>query len=514
MRMIREILRLHHSCNLSQKKISKSTGCSRGAVAEYLQRAKAANLSWPLPEELDDDFKLEQRLFPATENAQSSRPQIDCEYIHKELKKKGVTKIQLWAEYREVHPDGYSYSQYCDIYLRWSRKLDISMRQKHKAGEKGFSDFAGGTLNITNPHTGEKWKAHLFVCVLGASSYTFARLYQSEDSRAWCTGHSDAFEYFGGVPEVIVPDNPKAVVTKADRYEPDLNPSFLNMANHYDVAVIPARVRKPKDKAKVESGVAVATRWILAALRNRTFFSLAEANGAVNELLEKLNKKQFKKLDGSRESRFIEIDSPVLKPLPKVPYEFAHFKKCKVHIDYHIEYEGIFYSVPFDFRGETVEVRATLGTIEIFRAGKRIASHPRGFIKGQASTFPEHMPKEHRYMADWTPERFFNWAEKIGPSTLLLIETILSNAKFPQQRFRTCLGILNLEKSFGKERLEAASVRAISIRSYTYKSVKSILSTGLDRRPLPERPKQLNINHSNIRGPISFFPSTKGEETC
>ncbi len=512
--MIREILRLFHSSGLSIHKISKATGASRGAVTDYIQRAKAANLTWPLPAEFDDETKLEQRLFPLKTKQKNARPQPDCNYMHQELRKKGVTRIQLWTEYLEEHPDGYSQSQFCDIYNRWAANVDISMRQEHKAGEKAFSDFAGTTFPITNPHTGEIRQAHLFVCTMGASSYTFAKLFESENTEAWCTGHSDAFSYFGGVPEIVVPDNPKPVVTKANRYEPDINPSFSHMANHYEVAVIPARVRKPKDKAVVEAAVGVATRWILAVLRKQTFFSLPEANNAVALLLEKLNEKPFKKLPGSRKSKFEAIDKPALKPLPKVPFEFAHIKKVKVHIDYHIEYDGLFYSVPYQYRGESVEVRATFGTIEIYRDGNRIASHARGFIKGKAFTLRDHMPKGHRQLLDWTPERITCWAQKIGPSTAELIQTILAKYKYPQQGFRSCLGILNFEKSYGKERLESACQHALTIRSSSYKSIKSILDTGLDKRPLREKPLQLKIVHSNIRGAISFQSTNKGEEQC
>lgn len=514
MRMIREILRLHYSCNLSFKKISKALGCSRGSVAEYIHRAKAADLTWPLPAELDDDEKLELRLFPVSE-AVVSRPQPDCEYIHRELRKKGVTRLQLWAEYREENPDGYGLSQFCEIYGRWLEKLDISMRQEHKAGHKAFSDFAGKKLPITNPKTGEVSYAHLFVCTLGASSFTFARLYWAENTEAWCSGHAAAFEYFGGCPEIIVPDNPKPVVTKTCPYEPELNPTFSHMANHYDVAVIPARPRKPKDKAVVEAAVGVATRWILAVLRNRTFFSLAEANKAVAELVDSLNDRKFKKLPGSRRSQFEELERRLLKPLPMVPYEYAHIKKATVHIDYHVEYEGLYYSVPYHYRAEEVEVRATAGTIEIFRKGKRIASHTRGFIKGRASTIREHMPKSHRQYLDWTPERIISWAGKIGPSTRELIQEVLNRRQYPELAFKTCLGILRCGKTYGADRLEAAAARALRIRGYTYKSIKSILDAKLDSQPVPEEPRQLRIVHSNIRGASSFDKDVEeGGKSC
>lgn len=360
-------------------------------------------------------------------------------------------------------------------------------------------------MPITNSHTGEITQAHLFVCALGASSYTYAKLFSSENSEAWCTGHALAFTYFDGCPEVIVPDNPKPVITKTCRYEPDANPSFAQMANHFDVAIIPARVRKPRDKAVVEAAVGFATRWILAVLRNRTFFSIAEANQEVAKLLERLNNHPFQKLPGTRRSRYETIDKPALKPLPNTPYEYMHIKKATVHIaDYHVEYDNCYYSAPYQYRGRTVEIRAALHTIEIYLKGKRIASHPRGFIKGSRSTLKEHRPKSHQEYGSWPPERMIRWAATIGPATKSLIEKILQNQKHPEQGYRSCFGILRLAKSTSNDRLEAACQRALAINAFSLKSVKSILDSGLDRRPLPEKPRQLTLVHENIRGAISF----------
>ena len=511
MRMIKEVLRLYYSCGLSHKKISTALGCSHGSVAEYIYRAQAAGLTWPLPDDLDD-AQLDRRLFPPCTQKGKTRPQPDCIYIHNELKKKGVTLVQLWAEYREENPDGYGLTQFCDIYGLFAKNISISMRQVHRAGEKAFSDFAGKTLPIVNPHTGEVDKAHLFVCTLGASSFTFAELFADESTESWCNGHAKAFQYFDGCPRIVVPDNPKPVVTKACPYEPDINPSFAQMAAHYDVAVIPARVRKPKDKAVVEAAVGVATRWMLAVLRNRTFFSLAEANQAVKELLEQLNDRPFKKLPGSRHSSFERIDKPALKPLPNVPFEYAHIKKASINVDYHVEYEGHFYSVPFQFRGEVVELRVTSKTIEVFRKGKRIASHARSFTSGRHTTLNEHRPKSHRQYGDWPPERIINWAKTIGPAAAQLAEVIMQRYQYPEQGFRTCFGILRLSKNFGEDRLEAACSRALAIRGFSYKSVKSILDSGLDQRPLPEKPHQLSIVHPNIRGAAAFITHLNDKE--
>lgn len=510
MRMIKEVLRLCHSCGLSKKEISKSLRCSRGAVYEYINRAKAAGLSWPLPDELDDD-QLERRLFPPPPK-QQKRPLPDFSYIHTELKKKGVTLGLLWGEYREEHPDGLGFSQFCEHYGRFAKTLNLVMRQEHKAGDKAFSDFAGKTLPITDPDTGEVKPAHLFVCTLGASNFTFAALFQDETTESWCNGHAAAFSYFGGCPRYCVPDNPKPVITKACRYEPDVNPNFAQMAAHYDVAVVPARVRRPKDKSVVEAAVGLATRWILAVLRKRTFFSLAEARTAVRELLDKLNDRPFKKIPGCRRSVFESIERPALKPLPPVPYEYADFKKASVNIDYHIEYDKHFYSVPCQYVREVVEVRATSTTIEIFRKGKRIAAHPRSPLVNKATTLNEHRPKSHQQYGDWSPDRLVRWAGKIGPSTGRLIATIMARQKYPELGYRSCLGILRLAKNFGDQRLEAACNRALAIRGLCYKSVKSILDSNLDQRPLPEKPHQLAIVHSNIRGPHAFLTDKEDDD--
>lgn len=509
MRMIKEVLRLHHSNGLSQTQIGKALGCSRGAVAEYLHRAHAAGLSWPLPDELDD-AQLERRLFPPKTQDQS-RPLPDFNYIRTELKKKGVTLIQLWAEYREDHPDGYGQSYFCDLYQRFENSLNLVMRQDHKAGHKAFSDFAGKTLPITNAKTGEVMPAYLFVCTLGASSFTFAELFWDQSAESWCNGHAAAFNYFDGCPAIVVPDNPKPVVTKACPYEPDINPSFAQMAAHYDIAVIPARVRRPKDKAKVEAAVGLATRWILAVLRNRTFFSLAEARNAVRELLDNLNDRQFKRMSATRRSLYELIDRPALKPLPSVPYEYARFKKASVNIDYHVEYDRHFYSVPHQFRGQVVEIRATSTTIEILCRGKRIATHPRSLAENKASTLIEHRPRNHQQYGDWPPERIVNWARTVGPSTAALMEAILARQKYPELGYRSCMGILRLAKKFPEPRLEAACKRALAIRGLSYKSVKSILDSNLDQRNVQEKPQDLAIVHANIRGASAFVPTSNKE---
>lgn len=503
MRMIREILRLFHQNGESKKTISRSLGCARSSVADYLKRAQAAGLAWPLPPELDDEELLEKHLFCPP--AEAARPQPDCDYIHQELKKKGVTLQLLWQEYKEENPNGYQLTQFSDIYRQWRKTVDVTMRLDHKAGEKAFSDFAGTTLPIVDPRTNQVTFAHLFVCTLGASNYTFARLFWNETSESWCKGHALAFDFFQGCPAVIVPDNPKPVITKACPYEPDVNPSFAQMAAHFGVTVIPARVKHPKDKAAVESAVGFATRVILAVLRNRTFFSLAEANDAVSGLLTKLNSRPFKKIPGSRLSRFTEIDKPALKPLPSENYEFMRIQNASVHIvDYHVEFDKCWYSVPFHYRGREVEVRATEHTVEIFLRGKRIASHARHITAGKRTTVKEHRPKNHQDYGEWPPERLVRWAAQIGPETKALVEKILLERKYPEQGYRTCFGILRQSKLVGNQRLNAAAGRALAINACSLKSITSILKHGLDGRPIPEKLPQLLIVHDNIRGKDSF----------
>jgi transposase len=505
MRRIREILRLYLDCKLSHRQIAQSVGVSRSTVAEYLARASGAGLPWPLPHDLDD-AALEKMLYPPPLQPPARRPEPDWNYVNSELKRKGVTLLLLWQEYKEQHPEGYQYSQFCDRYRQWRNSVNVTMRLPHHAGEKTFSDFAGAKLKVIDQETGEVRFAHLFVTALGASSYTYAEAFWTEGTESWCLGHVHGFEYFGGAPKFIVPDNPKTTVTRACPYEPELNPTFQEMAAHYGCAVLPARVRRPRDKAKVESAVGVATRWIVARLRNGTFFSLTELNRAIRQLLEDMNTRPFKKLPGSRRTSFESLDGPALKPLPGHVFEIAEIRKARVHIDYHVEFDGHWYSVPYQLARKEVEVRATTSTIEILFRGKRVASHVRSPKKGSFTTVPEHMPKAHRQYLEWSPSRMIQWASSFGPATKEAIERILESKPHPEQGYRRCLGILKLGKLVGSDRLECACQRALATGALSYRSIKSILEHGLDRLPLPaaEFPTQLRIHHENIRG-ASYF---------
>jgi transposase len=501
MRKIKDVLRLHFESGLGQRPIGRCLGLSRTTVGDYLRRAKAAGLSWPLPEALTDQ-DLHYRLFPPTPALpETGRSVPDWAYIHTELKRKGVTLTLLWEEYQAGDPHAYRYSQFCELYRHWAGKQKLSMRQVHKAGEKLFVDYAGQTLPIVHPKTGEITDAQLFVAVLGASSYTFAEATLSQDLSDWLGSHRRAFEFIGAVPEIVIPDNLKSAVNKPCRYDPDLNPSYQDLALHYGTAIIPARVRKPKDKAKAEVGVQIVERWILARLRHRTFFSLAEANAAIRELLTDLNNRPFKKLPGCRRQAFETLDRPALKPLPSEPYVFAQWKKVRVNIDYHVEIDGHYYSVPYQLRGQQLDARITADTIECFHQRKRVAAHVRSFTKGRHTTVASHMPRNHQDYADWTPQRLIRWAAKTGPKTAAMTEAILASRQHPQQAFRSAMGLIRLGKIYGQQRLEAACDLALEGQAARYKSVKSILQTGLDQQPRQQSlPMAEPIEHDNIRG--------------
>jgi transposase len=505
MRKIKEVLRLHFEHQQSARQIAKSCDIARSTVQEYLHRAEQAKVTWPLSPEMDD-ATLENQLFPPTPLISSEKRQMPpMEYLHQERKKKGVTLQLLWHEYKETNPDGYQYSQFCERYRQWRKTLDVCLRQEYRAGEKLFVDYAGQTIPIQDPLTSESREAYLFVATLGASNYTFAEAVLSQDLPSWIQSHVHAFEFFHGVAEILIPDNLKTGVTHPCRYEPDINPTYLDLAEHYGAVVIPARVRKAKDKAKVESAVLIAERWILAALRNYTFFNLEELNQAIRQKLQDFNLRNFQKIEGTRKELFENLDRPALKPLPEKPYEYAEWKKATVNIDYHIEVDHHYYSVPYQLTREQVEVRITLTTIEVLFKNRRVASHARSYRKGAFTTLKEHMPKAHQQYLEWTPSRIICWAKQLGPNTEKLVTHILENKPHPQQGFRSCLGIIRLGKQYSNERLEAACAYAISIHGFFYKSVQSILKNRLDQKHtlLPKREEStllFPLPHPNIRG--------------
>ncbi len=513
MRRIREVLRLKHELRRSHREIAGSLGIANSTVSDYLGRARAAGFSWPLPEGLDD-ATLEAALFPVPPPSGVRRPEPDWDRVHRELRRhKGVTLRLLWLEYREVHPAGYQYSRFCERYRLWRGHLDVAMRQVYRAGEKAFVDYAGPTFEVVDRKTGEVRDAMVFVGVLGASNYTFVDVTRSRSLPDWTMSHVRMFDFWGGVPELVIPDNEKAAVHKASRYEPDLNPTYRELATHYGTAVLPARPHAPRDKAKVEAAVQHVERWIMAPLRNQTFFSLGEVREATRPLLAALNERPFKKTEGSRRSWFEDLDRPALRQLPAERYEYGEWRKARVNIDYHIQVANALYSVPHALGRREVDVRMTAHTVEIFHKHRRVAAHLRIHGRGGYATEPSHMPSSHRAHAGWTPSRLIAWGRKIGPDTAVFVERLLESRPHPEQGYRSCLGLKALLRAYGAERLEAACRHALDIGTLSYGSVKSILATGRDRAAAEQHELSLPAEHAHIRGPQYYTTSQNGKES-
>ncbi|NJN05504.1 MAG: IS21 family transposase [Rhodobacteraceae bacterium] len=492
-RKIREVLRLKAE-GYSDRQIARSIGSARSTVQECVRRSRAAGVHWPLPAGLDETAlhaQLYQRSVPL-----SRTPQPDFACIQAELKRRGVTRMLLWEEYKNAHPDGWQYSVFCDQYRRWLARQDVVLRQEHLPGDKGFVDYAGQTVPITDRLSGEVRQAQVFIAVLGCSNYTYAEATWTQALPDWLGSHVRATEYFGGSPAAWVPDNLKSAVTKARRYEPELNPAYQEFAEHYGVAILPARVRKPRDKAKVENGVLIAERWILARLRHCTFFSLAELNTAIAALLERMNTRAFTKLAGCRRSRFLELDRPALRALPPRRYEFAQWRKAKVHPDYHVEVMSAYYSVPYRLIGERVDVRLTAGAVEIFHHGALIAAHARATERSGRSTHSNHRPDRHVAVIEHTMARTLTWAGQIGPATVAVIQNQAARRKHPEETLRSAQGILRLAKDFSPNQLEAACVRALVLGSYSYRTVRTLV----ENPAAPAAQPALNLLHENVRG--------------
>ncbi len=503
MRKIEEVLRLHHAGRRSNREIAQVVRVSPTTVADYLRRARQAGLAWPLADGLTERA-VERALFPPAPASRIKRPEPDWAAVHRQLGRSGVTLELLWQEYRERHPDGYQYSAFCLHYRAFAQRLPVTLRQSHAPGERLFVDYGGQTVPVIDAITGEEHRAQIFVAVLGASNYTFVEATWSQGLADWLGSHARCLEFLGGVPELLVPDNLKSAVKSPSRYEPDLNPSYAELAVHYGVKVLPARARKPGDKAKVEAGVLLAQRWILARLRHQRFFGLDELNRAIRPLLAELNRRPFKRLPGSRQSAFETVDRPALKPLPPTRYEFAEWKRATVGIDYHVELERHYYSVPYRYARQPVDVRFTAATVEIFHHGERLASHPRSRLPGRHTTAAAHLAPAHQAVAGWNAPRFLDWAARIGPHTQTAIERVLQARSHPQQGYRTALGILRLAKAYGNGRLEAACQRAARLRAISYRSLASILKHGLDRQTATPAQASLPLHHANVRGPAYY----------
>lgn len=500
MRKISELLRLRYELNRSYRDIARSLNIGITTVSEYLARAKAAAIDWPLPEGLSEE-DLYHRLFLPSKNIGRKKPLPDWEWVYQERRKKGVTLQLLWREYREIYPEGLSYSQFCEQHRLHTKATTPVMRQIHKAGEKTFVDYAGMTLPWIDLTTGEIHEAQIFVGCLGASQFIFTEATATQQLTDWIESHVRMWEYFGGVSEIVVPDNLKSGVQKAHRYDPDINKNYQLVGEHYGFAIVPARIYEPKDKAKVENAVGIIERQILAPLRNLTFTSIAEINSAIKHRLKVLNQQPFQKMKTSRQALFESIDKPALKPLPETKYQYAEWKKAKVHIDYHFVYDDHYYSVHYKYIHHEVEIRSTAKIIECFYKGKRIASHPRSYLRYKHTTIHEHMPPSHRAHAEWSPERIKRWANRIGPNTKIFIEVLMASRAFPQQAYRACLGILRLGSRYGEDRLENACAIAYESGATRYNQVESILKNKFD---VISSKRSINTpiitSHENIRG--------------
>lgn len=505
MRKIEEVLRLKHACGLSNREIARAGHIAHSTVRDYLRRAEAAGIGWPLPLNMTE-ADLEARLFPPKQvPADAQRPAPDCEHIHEELRAHAdvnLTRHQLWVEYKEAHPDGYEYSQFCEYYRRWLDQRDYCMRQTHKPGEKVFVDYAKGPC-LVDPSTGELIDTHVFLAVWGTSSYTYAEASLTQQLPHWTAAHVRAFQYFDCRPRILVPDCLKSGVTKPCYYEPEINRSYAEMAEHYGCAVVPARPRHPRDKAIVEGGVLIAKRWILAVLRHRTFFSLAELNAAIRELLEKLNARPMRRCKKSRRKLFDELDRPQAPRLPERAYEYAEWCRCGVGRDYRVNVDEHTYTVPYRLVRKTVDIRLTATTLEVFHRGERVAAHVRSYVAHEDTAVAEHMPPAHQKYVGWTRERIVKWGAEIGPSAAMLAGAVMDSRPTLEQGLRSCIGILKLAKHFGRERLEAAACRALKFNALSYGSVRAILDRKLDRLPesAAPRPRQPFLPfHRNLRG--------------
>lgn len=501
MRYVKDILRLKHQNHLSVREIANSCGLPASTVGDYLQRAEAAGLSWPLPETLSDPELMERLTKPtgAQPESEPPKPLPDWSSIHEQLRRKGVTLQLLWQEYRQAHPEGYQRSRFCQLYRSWSKAVDPVLRQVHEPGQKMFVDWAGLKMPI-HQVDGSTSQASLFVAVLGFSNLTYAEAFANEQLEQWIVGHCHALNFFQGVPRAIVPDNPKTAVIRACRYEPQLHPTYLDLAAHYGTAILPARPKKPRDKAKVETGVQIAERQILAPLRDQRFFSVAELNQAILPLVAKLNAQEFQKLEGTRNGWFASQERAALLPLPTQPFEVATWTKATVNIDYHVAVEHHFYSVPYQLIHQEVQARCTANTVELFHQGKRVAAHVRSPLSGKFTTLEEHRPKSHQRYLEWTPGRLIEWARKTGPHCARVVDHIIQSKPHPEQGFRSCLGIIRLGRGVGAERLEAACERAVRFGTCSYQSIKSILETKLDSQPVEAELPLNSPAHPNVRG--------------
>lgn len=501
MNKIREIIRLKEQCDLSQRAITRALSISRPVVSDYLSQIKSSGIDYSMAQELDDDTLIE--IIEGTGKTRSERYltlRSKFEYFVKELKRTGVTLERLWQEYRDEHPDGYSYSQFCYHFQLWRSASEISMHIEHKAADKAFVDFAGKHLQIANRATGEVTDVDVFVSILGASQYTYVEAVATQKKHDWIKANINSLEYFGGVPRAIVPDCLKSAINKPNRYEPEINPEYEDFARHYQTVILPARPGHPKDKALVENAVRLAYSRIFAAIRNRIFYSLGELNVAIREELERHNNKPMQRPKVSRKQVYLETEKAALIPLPAERYEIRRFKKLKAQFNYHVYLsdDKHYYSVPYRYRGHTVKLIYTYSDVEILHKNQRIAFHRRDPRPNGYTTNPDHMPQQHRFINEWSPQRFIKWAGDIGESVELVITQVLRRRKHPEQAYKSCMGILHLSRKYGRDRLNKACKRAMSFELYTYKGIKKILDSNLEDYQMDTFESM--PTHANVRG--------------
>lgn len=496
----REILRLKYQIGLSLRDIAKSCNCGKTTVSEVLERAKEVKIEWPLNL---NDKELISLLYPPTQN-QSMVPEPDIEYIFYEMKKKHLTLMLLWEEYKEVHPDGIMYTQFCQRYREFKKQNKLTMHIEHKAGEEMQVDWAGSTLPYIDIITGAVRKAYIFVAVLPASAYPFVYAYDDRKLSNWIDAHIRAYEYFGGVPAVTIPDNTKTAVITPDVTDPVLNRSYNDMANYYGTAIVPARIKKAKDKAADENMVGNISRRILASLRNTRFFSVSEINEAISAELEKFIKRPFQKMEGNRLTAFEKIDKPALRALPKERYEYCDWKEARIAFNYHVEYERFYYSVDYGYANHPCAVRATKDTIEVFVGGERIAAHTRNYNKARRyTTMEEHMPGNHKAVSGWSSKRFISWANSIGPGTGLFIDNVLKSRQYPVQSYRACMAIMSFSKDCPASIMENASRKALDMGIYSLKYFKMIFKQ-MSSKEDKDKSSARTVAHDNLRGSDTY----------
>lgn len=513
LRRIREILRLHHELEYSDREIARAFKMSHSTVSKIHAAVSAAGYTWPLPDEVDNNM-LERICYPQRTHRKTSQPQPDWNGVWKQMQRKGMTLRLQWMRYKDRHPDGYQYSQFCEHYNRWCRKKNVSMHQEHRAGVNTEVDYAGSTLPLTDPATGVVKQVPVFVSALGVSGLLYSEATLTMQLPDWIGSHMRMFEYYGGATEIVTPDNPKTGVKRPCRYDPDIQRTYENMVRHYGAVVMPARVRKPKDKPRAERGVQEVLRWIIVILQEREFFSLEEMNEAIHEELEKINSKPFSVREGSRRSVFEELDKPLLKPLPSERFTFEEWKEVKVHLDYHVQIDYNKYSVPYVLAGEYLTARITSTTVELFNGEKRVASHMRQLTgRYRFSTHMNHMPEKHVKHLKMTPEKIMSWADRIGSHASQMADAILKRREHPAQGYRAILGIMTLSKKYGVERLNKACGMALRVNSLRLRDVKLILQKELDLSLFDEVEEEDEpIMHRNIRG--EEFYAGKGSGQC